>query len=322
MSSFAGTDPRPGRCIDRRAVLVGAGAALAAPLVPIRPALASIAPLRRTVGAVDVTVISDGTLTVPLSMTLPDIPAAEAAALLTAHGLLAGGAPTPTNVSLITSGNELVLIDAGSGGNFQPTAGKLAENMEAAGVDTAKVTKVVFTHGHADHLWGAIDDFDDSERFANASYVISEPEWDFWTHPDTPTRVPDWLKGMARGSARILKRLEGKIERRKDGERIADGVAYLETIGHTPGHMSVLVESGRERLLVGGDALSNSAVSFARPDWRWGTDYNADRAIATRRHLLDLLAAERMPLVGFHLPWPGIGMVERHGTAYRFVFMR
>jgi glyoxylase-like metal-dependent hydrolase (beta-lactamase superfamily II) len=304
---------------NRRALLLSAGAAMGTSLLPSSFAFAAIPPVRRAVGAMSVSVISDGSLTVPLSMTLPDVPPIEAASLLTAHGLPAGGSPTPTNVSLIAAGNELILVDAGSGANFQPTAGKLAENMEAAGLDPAKVTKVVFTHGHADHLWGALDDFDDSERFANASYVISATEWDFWTHPDTPTRVPDWLKGMARGSARILKRLEPKIERRNGRDTIAPGISYVETLGHTPGHMSVLVESEGERLLIGADALTHPAVSFARPDWRWGTDYDGDRAVATRRRLLDQLTAEHLPLIGFHLPWPGIGIVERSGSAYRFV---
>lgn len=303
---------------DRRAFLIGAGAAAGVSLLSPCPAFAAVPPVQRRVGAFTVSVISDGSLNVPLSMTLPDAPPAEAASLLAAHGLPPGGSPTPTNVSLVAAGNELILIDAGSGANFQPTAGKLAENMEAAGLDPAKVTKVVFTHGHADHLWGALDDFDDGERFEHASYVIAAAEWDFWTHPDTPTRVPDWLKGMARGSARILKRLESRIERRNAGDQIVPGVSYLETGGHTPGHMSVLLESGRERLLIGADALTHPAVSFARPDWRWGTDYDSDRAVATRRRLLDQLTAEHMTLIGFHLPWPGVGLVERSGAAYRF----
>jgi glyoxylase-like metal-dependent hydrolase (beta-lactamase superfamily II) len=210
-----------------------------------------------------------------------------------------------------------VLIDAGSGPNFQPTAGKLSENLEAAGIDAAKITKVVFTHGHADHLWGAIDDLDDL-RFPNASYVISQAEWDFWTSANTPAKLPDAFKGMAIGSARILKRLESKIERRKPGDPVAPGLTYLETAGHTPGHMAIMVESGRDLLLIGGDALTHGAVSFARPAWRIGSDHDSDRAIKTRTQLLDRLATDRIPLVGFHLPWPGHGRVERSGNAYRF----
>jgi glyoxylase-like metal-dependent hydrolase (beta-lactamase superfamily II) len=124
---------------------------------------------------------------------------------------------------------------------------------------------------------------------------------------------------MAIGSARILKRLEGKIERRNAGDAVAPDLSYVATLGHTPGHMSVLLESGTERLLIGGDALTHVAVSFARPEWQLGTDFDRDQAVATRRRLLDRLAGERLPLLGFHLPSPGLGMVERSGAAYRFM---
>ena len=250
---------------------------------------------------------------------MPETPPGEAAALLASHGLPAAGLPSQTNVTLIKTGSELVLIDAGSGTGFQDTAGKLADNMEAAGINPASITKVVFTHGHADHLWGAIDDFDDSERFSHASYVIAAAEWDFWLDPDTPASVPDWLKGMARGSARVLKRLEGKTELRKPGDAIAPGLSYVGTPGHTPGHMSVMVESAGEQLLIGGDVLTHAAISFARPEWRVGSDHDRDRGVRTRKRLLDQSVADHLPLVGFHLPWPGLGMVERNGTSYRFV---
>ena len=83
--------------------------------------------------------------------------------------------------------------------------------------------------------------------------------------------------------------------------------------------MSVLVENGGQRLLIGGDVLTHTAVSFARPDWRIGADFDRDQGITTRKRLLDQLAADRIPLVGFHLAWPGYGVVERNGPAYRFI---
>jgi glyoxylase-like metal-dependent hydrolase (beta-lactamase superfamily II) len=296
-------------------VLAGLAAAIGAPATPVHAASAGF---RHGVGSIELTILSDGSLNVPLSFALPEIPAAQAQSFLASHGLPAGGSPIPTNVTLVKSGRELIAVDAGSGPNFQPTAGQLAENLEAEGIDPADVTKVVLTHCHADHLWGAINDFGDDLRFPNATHVISAQEWDFWTDPDTATRVPDWLKGMALASARILKRLEGRIARYGNDQEVAPGLRFLDTAGHTPGHVSVLVESGGERLLIGADALSHSAVSFARPEWRWGSDYDSDRAIATRKRLLDQLATDRIALVGFHLPWPGIGTVERSGTAYRF----
>jgi glyoxylase-like metal-dependent hydrolase (beta-lactamase superfamily II) len=303
---------------DRRTVLAGCGAALVASQFRIDRVFAAVPAFRRTVGPIEIMVVSDGALRVPLAFSLPEIPPVEAAAFLASHGSPAAGGAIAANVTLVKSGGEVVLVDAGSGANFQPTAGKLGENLEAEGIEPAAVTKVVFTHGHADHLWGAIDDFDDSERFPNATYVMSAQEWDFWLDPDTPSRVPDWLKGMALASARILRRLEHKTERRRNDEEIATGLRFVATEGHTPGHMSVMVEGSRERLLIGADALSHAAVSFARPDWRWGSDYDSDRAVATRRRLLDALASERIALLGFHLPWPGHGMVERSASAYRF----
>jgi glyoxylase-like metal-dependent hydrolase (beta-lactamase superfamily II) len=283
------------------------------------PAFAAIAPFRRKVGAIELMVISDGTLSNSLSFALPETSPADAAAIFAAHGLPPHGAPAQTNVTLVKTGEETILIDAGSGPNFQPSAGKLSENLEAAGIDPAKITKVVFTHAHADHLWGALDDFGDDERFPNASYVMSVAEWDFWTDAKTQTVVPDWLKGMAAGSARILRKIERKVERRKAGDRIAPGLTYVDTAGHTPGHMAILVESANEKLLIGGDVFNNVAVSFARPEWRVGADHDRDQGVATRKRLLDQLASDRTPLIGFHLTWPGHGMVERSGGAYRFI---
>ena len=301
--------------LRRRDVVAGIGVLVTTPLLGY--VRAAVPPFRRKLGAIEITVISDGALNVPLSFAIPDAPREELTALLTANNLPPGGMPSPTNVTLVKTGNDVVLIDAGSGSNFQPTAGKLAENMEAAGIDPASVTKVVFTHCHADHLWGAIDDLDE-ERFPKATYVVSPPEWDFWTSPDTVTRVPDWLKPMAQAAARILKRLEGKIERRAPGEAIAPGLSYLPTYGHTPGHMAVMLESGSERLIVGGDVLSHPAVSFAEPAWRMGSDFDSDLAVTTRKRMLDRLVADRLPYIGFHLPFPGHGIVEKSGSAYRF----
>ena len=303
--------------VDRRSLLTGASAALAASALPA-PARAARAPFERKIGAAAVSVISDGSLSVSLSFTLPETPPQEVAALLSTLGMSSGDVPVPTNVTWLRTENEVVLADCGAGANFQPTAGKLFENMEAAGLDPAQVTKIVFTHGHADHLWGAIDEFDEL-RFPNASYVISAAEWNFWTDPNTPARVPDWLAGMAHGSARILKRLESKIERKKPGDVVAAGLTYVATPGHTPGHMSLLLESAGEQLLIGGDALTHSGVSFARPEWRIGSDFDRDLAVNTRRRLLDRLATDRLEFIGFHLPWPGHGTVERRDTSFRFV---
>jgi glyoxylase-like metal-dependent hydrolase (beta-lactamase superfamily II) len=300
----------------RRCVLLG-GSALAVGVT--LPAGAATPPAKVRVGAIELMVVSDGTLSVPRAFVLPQTPPEEVEALARSSGVaMPAQTVSQTNVTLVRRGDELILVDAGSGPNFQPTAGRLGENLEAASIDPAKISKVVFTHAHADHLWGALDDFEDAERFPNATYVIAAPEWDFWSRADIVSQVPDWLQGMARGTARVLKKIEAKVERRRAGEAIAPGLTFVDTAGHTPGHMAVIVEDGGERILVTGDALNHPVVSFQRPDWPFGSDYDREAAAAIRRKLLDRLATDRIPIIGFHLPWPGIGQVTRSGTAYHF----
>lgn len=71
-------------------------------------------------------------------------------------------------------------------------------------------------------------------------------------------------------------------------------------------------------LIVGGDALVH-LIYFQHPEWNYAGDHVPDQAIATRRKLLDWLATDRSKLIGFHLPYPGVGIVERKDGAYRFV---
>ena len=145
--------------LNRRWFLVAGGAALAAPALG-RPVLAEATEAHRfTLGEVEVLVLSDGHLTLPASILAPSAPPEEFAALMTEiHGAVPETITPATNVVLIRTGDDLVLVDNGSGNKFQPTVGKLAENLAAAGVDPAAVTRVVFTHAHPDHVWGTLSD--------------------------------------------------------------------------------------------------------------------------------------------------------------------
>jgi glyoxylase-like metal-dependent hydrolase (beta-lactamase superfamily II) len=300
--------------ITRRKVMAGAAGLVAAGL-PL-PALARHHAFQ--LGSFEVTVVSDGALSLPISFVLPDTPPATIDALFTANGLDANRLQSQVNVVVVKAGAETILIDAGAGGDFMAGLGQFPDGLKAAGVDAEKVTKVIFTHAHADHLWGVIDDFDTS-RYANAQHLMSAAELDHWRQPDLASRVPEAFQAMAAGTARRLKLIDDLIKPVKPGDEIAPGMTLIDTSGHTPGHVSVLLASGDERLLIGGDVLTQSTVSFARPDWRWGADMDAPKAAATRRRTLDMLATDRIALLGTHLPWPGVGRVERAGDAYRFV---
>ncbi|MFV0298669.1 MAG: MBL fold metallo-hydrolase, partial [Hyphomicrobiaceae bacterium] len=199
------------------------------------------------------------------------------------------------------------------------TLGKLPDRLDAAGVKVDDVTHVIFTHAHADHFWGVVDPFGDGTRWPKARHVMAKAERDYWLTPGVEARVPEAQKGMAAGIQRRLKELAELISTAEPGAEVAPGIALVDTKGHTPGHVSVVVRSGSQELMVLGDALTHAAVSFAAPTWRWGSDNDPDQGVKTRKTLLDDLATRKVPVIGYHLPWPGLGSVERKGSAYRYV---
>lgn len=282
-------------------------------------AQAASAPHTFKLGAFEITVVSDGSLTLPLSFVLPGRPQAEVETLFKSRGAQLGELTSQVNVALIRAGTELILVDTGAGPDFVPTLGRLADRLEAAGMKPDAITKVVFTHAHPDHLWGVIDPLGGGSLFEKARHIMTAAERDFWLQADVDTKLGEAMKPVAAGTQRRLKSIADRIETAAPGRDIVPGVTLVDTAGHTPGHASVLVQSGTEQLLIGGDALSQSVVSFAAPRWRWGPDMDADRAIATRLSLLDRMVTERITLLGYHLPWPGTGRVERKDSAYVLV---
>jgi glyoxylase-like metal-dependent hydrolase (beta-lactamase superfamily II) len=273
---------------------------------------------RLALGDAELVVVTDGTLTLPMSFAFPDAPAEELAALLSEYGLATDSLVPDCNVTLLKQGDRLTIFDAGAGSNFMPTAGKLLDSLAEAGIDPADVTDVVFTHAHPDHLWGVTDDFDELV-FPNASFRIGRAEWDYWSSPETLSSVPEERQSFVVGAQNRFAAIEDRIAFIEPGDEVMPGVEAIDTAGHTPGHISFLVHAGSEPVLIVGDALTNVAISFAHPEWPSGSDQDPEMAIKTRRALLDRLAADRPRIVGFHLPHPGLGTVERHGGAYRFV---
>ncbi|HMJ45589.1 MAG TPA: MBL fold metallo-hydrolase [Pseudolabrys sp.] len=298
--------------ITRRTLLATSAASLAASALP---ALAAT-PHSFKHGAFEVTVVSDGHLLLPTSFLAPTAPPAERAALLQAAGQTAEQYQSPTNITLIRSGTDLILVDMGSGDRFMPTAGKLWDNLKSAGIDKAKITKVIFTHGHPDHLWGAVDEFDDLV-LPDATFYVGAPEWDFWQGDNATRGLPAERAGFVTGARRNYAAIKNKVKMYNAGDDIVTGLRAIATPGHTQGHMSFELAGG-EGLIVGGDVLTHPLISFAHPEWKPTADHVPDQAAETRKRLLDRLAADRAKLIGFHLPYPGIGTVERKDGAYRF----
>jgi len=299
--------------LDRRIVLGAAAAGLAARALPVFAA----SPHTFKHGAFEVTVVSDGYLVLPTSFLAPGAPPAELKALLNAARQTGDQYQSPTNITLIRSERDLILIDMGSGDRFMPSAGKLWDNLKAAGLDKAKITKVVFTHGHPDHLWGTVDELDDLVT-PGASFFVAKAEWEFWHGEDATRGLSAERAGFVTGARRNYAAIKDKVTLVNAGDEIVAGLRLIDTPGHTQGHVSLELAGG-DGVIVGGDVLTHPLISFQHPDWKPIADHLPDQAIATRRKLLDRLAIDRSMLVGFHFPYPGVGLVERKDGAYRFV---
>lgn len=272
-----------------------------------------------TLGKATLTTVSDGSLTLPGSFIFEPMPKDELSSILAEFNVSEKSLTPECNLALYRDGENTVLFDVGSGPDFMPTAGNIEESLNSLGLGTDDITHVVFTHAHPDHIWGLLDDFDDP-LFSEATYFMGRKEWDYWWNPDTVNSIGEARAAFAVGAKRRMEAIEDNVTLFDDGEEVLTGISAIASAGHTPGHMSFEVRNGSESTLVVGDAIGNHHVAFRKPDWASGSDQDAEMAIKSRMMLLDRLAAEKMSVVGFHLPNGGIGRVEvAEDGGYRFM---
>jgi glyoxylase-like metal-dependent hydrolase (beta-lactamase superfamily II) len=313
--------------LDRRTLLrAGSAAVGGAALAPTAPALAR-APqagkraqpsfYRFKLGTIEITVVSDGTLAFPAE-TLWGDRAEDARGLLTSTYQSASPVGLQLNTILVNTGDKLVLIDAGCGvDKFQKTSGALLGNLAAAGYAPGDIDTILFTHFHFDHLWGISDHENASLLFPSAEFVASETEVAFWSASELASKLPPAQKPQV--TQANLKLASPRLRLIKAVAEVAPGVSTFDTAGHTPGHISVHISSGGEELLLTGDVVVNSAVSFLHPEWPFGFDIDVPLATKTRMAFLDRAAADKTLVGSYHLPFPGFGHVVREGKAYRWL---
>jgi glyoxylase-like metal-dependent hydrolase (beta-lactamase superfamily II) len=313
--------------LDRRTLLrAGSAAVGAAALAPTCSALAHARqPAERPqpgfyrfkLGTIEITVISDGTLAFPAETLWLDR-AEDARGLLTSTFQPPSPVGLEINTVLVNTGDRLVLIDAGCGvDKFQKTTGRLLGNLAAAGYAPGDIDTILFTHFHFDHLWGISDHNNASLLFPSAEFVASQTEVAFWSAPDLADKLPP--AQQPRVTQANLKLATPRLRLIKAMAEVVPGVTTFGTPGHTPGHLAVNISSGREQLLLTGDVVVNSAVSFLHPEWPFGFDIDVPQATRTRMAFLDRAAADKTLVGSYHLPFPGFGHVVRERGAYRWL---
>src|SRR6476659_6836426 len=315
--------------LDRRTLLRTGSTAVAigaAALAPTAPALTRAPQVgkqaqpsfyRFKLGTIEITVVSDGTLAFPAE-TLWGDRAEDARSLLTSTFQPSSPVGLQINTILVNTGDKLVLIDAGCGvDKFQNTNGRLIGNLASAGYAPGDIDMILLTHAHFDHLWGISDHENASLLFPSAEFVASETEVAFWSDPALPGKVS--AKQQPLVTQANLKLASPRLRLIKAGAEVAPGVTTFDTAGHTPGHISLHISSGSEEMLLTGDVVVNSAVSFLHPEWPFGFDMDVPQATKSRMAFLDRAAADKTLVGSYHLPFPGFGHVVRDGSGYRWL---
>jgi glyoxylase-like metal-dependent hydrolase (beta-lactamase superfamily II) len=276
---------------------------------------------RLKLGEFQITAVSDGFFELPTNSIATNVPEEERKAYFNAHFISLDKFRLQASPLLINTGAKFVLVDTGVGpdNGWAPGAGRLGQTLNAAGIDPEAIDTLVLTHGHVDHIGGLVDRATGALRFPKAEVVLSDVELDIWTAADAATRVPEWAVGNLESTQRIFAALRDRLRPIKAGSDVVTGIQSLDTRGHTQGHLSLLVGSGRDVLLVTGDAIANIHIAFERPDWQIIWDHDREQGARSRVRLLDQSVADRLLVTGYHYPFPGIGHVVRNGAAYRWL---
>ena len=204
---------------------------------------------------------------------------------------------TPT---VVNTGSELILFDTGL--SAKGTTAALAE----AGYSPDQIDTVVITHMHGDHI-GGLTTKDGTPTYRNARYLTGATEFDAWGKTGNKT------------FEKKMRPLAEKTTFIKGGDAVASGITGMDAFGHTGGHMTFMLESGGKQVLLGADFANHYVWSLAYPDWQVKFDQDKELAAKTRRDILAMLTADKMAMIGYHMPWPALGYVESREDGYRYV---
>lgn len=200
----------------------------------------------------------------------------------------------------VRSGGKLIIVDTG----LQAPDGTLLRQMDQKRVDREAVDLVVLTHLHPDHVgWNMSDG---RPTFPRARYLVPRNDWDYWTQPsvlESSSHVRDQVLPLE--SLNVMDLIEGDFA-------VTDELTTIETPGHTPGHISIVIHSAGQRGFILGD-VAHSPAQAQHTDWNPGFDVDGETSRHTRHRVLDRLESEGSLVSSGHFPDPGFGRFVRAG---------
>jgi glyoxylase-like metal-dependent hydrolase (beta-lactamase superfamily II) len=224
--------------------------------------------------------------------------------------------------TLVNTGRQLVLFDTGNGAlrreherlRGRVPDGDLVARLGQAGYKAEDIDVVVITHGHPDHIGGLTEG--GAPAFPSARYVFGATEFDYWRRGDNVREPRKFNRELF---MQICAPLADRASFIKPGDDVVPGIRAVDAAGHSIGMIAYHIESEGKRLLVWADTCIHYVMSIQRPEWHIDVDDDKDKAVATRKRILDMVASDRLFVAGFHMPFPGLGHVERSAGGYRWV---
>ena len=311
---------------QRRGVLAAASLLFAPGLVRAAYAQSAAVPqtqapgfYRFKVGSFTVTTVHDGFFARPLEGFVRNAPLADVQAVLRDAFLPQDRLVIPFTVTFLDTGRDLVVFDSGNGVTAPAaTNGRMIANMRAAGIDPARVTRVVMSHFHGDHVNGLLN-AEGAAAFPNAEVIVPEAEIAWWGDATNETRSPEGQRGTFANSARRLAPYAARLRRIGPDAEVIPGVRSVAAYGHTPGHTCYHVADGADQMMFVADTSNRPELLARRPDFHIVFDFDAVAAEATRRRIYDRVATDRIRITGYHFPFPANGFLAKEGSGYRFI---